>query len=196
MGRVHEAGQVVDLGALGGNGASVEEGLAAVGRGVVAEATEVLEVEDDVLAVALQVWIVGIEPVGDDADLDAGAVDQVVGRWLGLAGLELHVHHLQGLWLQERHRRIGRADLLQAVGGRDTGGGRLGGAPGPAVFLGTKLRCRSGTTAWTSGLAARLSASACEMVAATAFTMWKLLTSRVLSWESSLLTAAWSASTA
>src|SRR5439155_24756698 len=116
---------------LGGDGAGVEEGLPAVGRGVVPVSAEVLVVEDDRAAVARQVGVVDVQAVGDDPHLDAGAVGQVVRRGAGVTGLVLDVHGLQGLGLQERHIWVRRADGLAAGAGR--GGRRARVARGAGV---------------------------------------------------------------
>ncbi len=108
--RVDELRQVVDLVALRGDEARGEEGQQAAGHREGTIPAEVLEVEDDVLAVRPdEVGVARVDAVGDDPDLDAGAVRDLV------SGVDVHQRPRLGLdqWLG----RVARADLLRIVGG-------------------------------------------------------------------------------
>ena len=103
---VDEGGEVIGLPSLRSDDARCAERLASVGWGAGAEPAEVPVVEDDVLpACSNQVRKVHVDAVGDDPDLDAGAVGDL------LCGVD--VHHVSRLRLDQRHDRIARADLLR-----------------------------------------------------------------------------------
>ena len=108
---VHELREVVDDGALRGDRRCVAECLAAVRRRARAGAGEVLVVDEDVLAVGPdEVGVVRVDAVGDEGDLDARAGRQLLGVRAAVG--RQCADRLQRLWLDQRLRRVGRAEAI------------------------------------------------------------------------------------
>ncbi len=120
-----EVADVVDLAALRGDRRRVAERLRAAGRRRRAEAAEVLEVDEHVLAVgANEIGIVGVERVGDPTYGDACTGDPERPGRLDARVLGVDPHRPERLWL-ELHLPGGRA------GARKRCGARLGGFADP-----------------------------------------------------------------
>ena len=152
-----------------------------------AEPAEVLVVEDDVLAVRPdQVWVVRVDAVGDDPDLDPGpgprsgwprprsSPGAPRARPAAAAGL-LGQICCADRWARRPCRPRGR------------GGGTAGPGRRPAART---AALASGTTARTAGLACSRATSAAEIVAEIALMMWKLRTCVACTWRSSASTPA------
>ena len=103
-----EVGDVVHLAALGGDRGGVAERLLAAGRDVQALAAEVLVVHEHVLAVgADEVGIVDVQPVGDEPDRDAAAVEPERAGGGGAGHVRVGVDRLERLGIELHVARRG-----------------------------------------------------------------------------------------